>query len=413
MTNRPLVTQNTWSQDPNGVSVRSQANVWSNSLVTNLSPPVATIFRTPLTAFRSWHKDPSGVLYNYFQTQALEEVPPTLTIQSFDYPNPLGPRYPVDLRTWLGNPPITPPVPPTSNYDQPNPRGYTYPSDLRTFLQSIAPTNPIPSNVTNWPNPLGPLYPSSNNTWLRSGFNQLEAGVVQVPAEANYDWPNPRGYIHPSDLRTFTLNTALTLKALAPVPVAAFDWPNPVIRPWTPAPVVFTNSLQVLALQAPLTQKDFPNPVLRVYPTDRLSFYNRSDYLYGFINTPIAQYDWPVPKGPVFPVDNRTWIQTIIAAEDTPPRENYDQPNPVLGKWSPINLTFISGTSRELQALIQTPAKTTYDRPNPIGYTPALSIRTGQSYPIPLTLLTFVPPASTGLHSRYFFADMGRMWSNM
>lgn len=413
MTNRPLVIQNTWSRDPNGVSVRSQAEVWSNSLVTNLSPPTPTIFRTPLSAFKSWHKDPSGVPYSYFQTQALEEVPPTLSINAFDYPNPRGYQYPTDLRTWVSLPIPVLPIPPISNYDQPNPRGYTYPSDLRTFLQNIPPTNPIPSNVTNWPNPQWPLYPSSNSTWLRSGFNQLEGGVTQTPAEANYDWPNPRGYVYPSDLRTFVFGTQQSLKGLAPVPVQTYDWPNPIIKTWTPAPVVFTNALQGLALQAPLSNYNFPNPVLRINPTDRLSFINNSDYLYGFINSPIAQYDWPVPRGYVFPIENRTWIQTIIAAEDTPFRQNYDQPNPVLGKWSPVNLTFISGTSRELQALVQTPVKTTYDRPNPIGYTPALSIRTGQSYPIPLTLLTFVPPASTGLHSRYFFADMGRMWSNM
>lgn len=412
MTDRPLVTQRTWSQDPsNGVSVRSQADVWSNSLVTNLSPIIYQL-RPPLNAFRSWHKDPSAVPYGYTQTQAIEEVAPTLTIQSFDYPNPLSYQYPSSLRTWTNASISSPPAPPTSNYDQPNPKGYNYPSDLRTFTQNIALTNPIPSNVTNWPNPLGPLYPSSNRTWSYSGFNQLEGGVVLNPAEANYDWPVPSGYRYPSDLRTFTQNTSQSLKGITGTPVTSFNWPNPTLRSWTPANETYANALQILGLQAPLTNDDFPNPVLRIYPSEKLSFNNRSDLLYGFLNPPINQTEWPNPRGYTYPQDLRFWTQGIIAAEDTPPSNQYTWPNPVRSTTALNQLSYSLNTSPLLKALVQTPPKTNYDRPNPLRYPSGITIKVGESYGSPLTLTTFTPSITTGQHNRYFFANMGSMWSN-
>lgn len=368
-----------------------------------------------LVTTRSWTIDPSVAIGAQASRNSLATMlnPPTLQIQAYDYPNPRGYSFSNELRTWVNRAQLPVPVPPPTNYNQPNPIGYSSVIDRWTFTQNVPVTNPIPSFVTSWPNPLGPVYPSSNLSFINTGFNQLESGIIQIPAEANYDQPNPRGYVHPSDLRTFTLNTALTLKALAPVPVQSYDWPNPVIKPWTPAPVVFANALQTLAIAPPFFQTQWPNPIVGITPTDRLSFYSRSDILYGFINSPIAQYDYPNPRGYQFPVDLRTWTQVIIAAEDTPPFQltNYDQPNPVLSKWSPNNLTFINGTSRELAALVQSPPKTTYDRPNPVGYVPGIVIKSGESYSTPLTITTFVPPVSAGMHNRYFIADVGMMMS--
>lgn len=452
MTDRSIATQNTWSRDPYGVSTQSQANVWSNSLATSLSPPGATIFRGPLTAFRNPAINPFVGLFSQMDMGSAKDLLQTnpRPFGITDFPNPRGYTYPSDLRSFTQSP--VPPNPVSllsvnNEYDWPNPilNKYSPPAqstgvslgltavqssllfnqvydnpvrkswdgNLYSFIQNIAPTNPIPANVTNWPNPLGYQHPSSNRTWTALGFNQLQAGLTQVPAEANYDQPNPRGYVHPSDLRTFTQGTNQSLKGLTPVPLIPFDWPNPTVAKWTPAPVVFTNALQVLGLAPPFFQTDFPNPVLGKTPIDRLSFSNNSGLLQGFNSAPIAQYDWPNPRGYTYPSDLRTFWQGIIAAEDTPPNNQYNWPNPTLGRWSPGNLTFISGTSRELQAVVNTPAPTTYDRPNPPGYIPVIDIRTGQSYSIPLTLLTFVPPVSTGQHNRYFFADMGRMMSNM
>lgn len=349
-----------------------------------------------------------GVVARFQGTQ-----PPLPSAVNYDFPNPRGYVYPTDLRTWIGGKIISPPVPPTSNYDQPNPRGYTYPQDLRTFTQNIAPTNPIPSNVTNWPNPLIPIFSNEFRNHVNKGFNELEAGVVQVPAEANYDWPNPKGYQYPGDLRTFLQSTSQSLKSIIGTPVRALDWPNPVLRPWTPVPVVFTNALQVLGLQPPLNNYDFPNPVLRTNPTDRLSFNNRSDQLYGFLNSPINQTNWPNPRGYQFPQDLRFWSQGIIAAEDTPPRNQYYWPNPVVSTTSRNQLSYSLNVSPNLKAIVQTPPKTNYDRPNPPGYISSVTIRTGQSYSTPLTLSSFVPPVTTGQHNRPFFASMGCMWSNM
>lgn len=339
--------------------------------------------------------------------------PPLPSAVNYDFPNPRGPIFSNELRTWIGKAVPAPPSPPISNYDQPNPRGYVYSTELRTFLQNIAPTNPLPSNITNWPNPIGYQHPQDLRSWINKGFNELEAGIILIPAEANYDWPNPKGYIYPSDLRTFTQNTSQSLKSLAPVPLIPFDWPNPIVKTWTPAPVVFTNSLQGLGLQPPVKQLDWPNPVRQTNPVDYLSYTNRSDLLYGFLAPPINQTEWPNPRGYVYPSDLRFWSQGIIAAEDTPPGNQYAWPNPILGKWSPGNLTFISGISRELASVVNTPPATTYDRPNPTGPILAIGLKTGQSYSIPLPLLSFVPPVTTGQHNRYFFADMGSMWSNM
>src|SRR5260221_12231692 len=152
---------------------------------------------------------------------------------TFDYPNPRGYIFPFDLRNYTQS--QIPPAfvaTPFSNYDFPNPslrvstpsaqqgtvgallglravqssllfnQVYDNPvrkswdGNLYSFTQNIAPTNPIPANVTNWPNPNGSIYPQDLRSWTNKGFNELEAGVVLVPAEANYDQPNPRGYVY-------------------------------------------------------------------------------------------------------------------------------------------------------------------------------------------------------------------------
>lgn len=407
MTFRPLASTRLWTTDPS-VAVRSQAEVLTGHGNQFPSPsfPVTSVYdypnpRGPILSIenRTWTQSPS-------QTAPVLGLPLNL---SKDYPNPRGYQYPNNLLTWINGIPLTPPSPPTSNYDFPNPRGYSYSSDLRTFTQNIAPTNPIPSNVTNWPNPLGYSYPTDLRSYTKSGFNQLEAGVVQIPAEANYDWPVPRGPQYPSDLRTHLQSTSPLLKAIVFTPPPNMtDWPNPTLKTWTPAPVVFTNALQGLAIQGPLTNKDFPNPVLRTWSPINLTWLQTGGSLLGFLEAPNAQYDYPNPRGYQYPVGLLTWTQGIIAAEDTPFRMNYDQPNPTLGRWSPVNLTFIAGISRELASVVNVPPNMSYDRTNPIWPTYPSTVRTGESYGSSIAA-TSTPSAVSTITSHFFLADVGRM----
>jgi hypothetical protein len=122
-----------------------------------------------------------------------------------DLPNPRGPVFPIDLRTFTqstrlnligldtffghGGP----------NYDYPNPRGATYPSDLRTFTQSTK-------------------------------LNLLNQDKFFGLGGPYYDYPNPRGAQRSIDLINLT-SSGLALKlTVAPPLLGTFsqhDYPNP------------------------------------------------------------------------------------------------------------------------------------------------------------------------------------------
>lgn len=101
-----------------------------------------------------------------------------------------------------------------------------------------------------------------------------------------------------------------------------------------------------------------------------------------------------------------TNLNLLGGAAPVPPKENFDQPNPVLRKWSPINYGFTQNTSPELKAIVFTIPQGQQSYNNP---TLATVRRQDFNPPQPLPISTFVPPAVTYAPFHYFFADLGSM----
>jgi|SRR5579872_711503 len=96
-------------------------------------------------------------------------------------------------------------------------------------------------------------------------------------------------------------------------------------------------------------------------------------------------------------------LLTVVAPT---PKYQLDWPNPVLRKWSSVNLTHLQNTSPELEALTFTIPQGQQSFVNP--YLPTVR-RQDFNPPQPLSITTFVPPAVTTVHNTYFMADVGRM----
>jgi hypothetical protein len=146
------------------------------------------------------------------------------TSPPFDQPNPRGPIYPIELRTFLQSTKLnligkdvifgTPKA-----YDYPNPRGYIYPSDLRNFTQST-PLNIIGTDKFfglggpryDYPNPRSPQRAIDLINLTSSGLAlKLTVAPPNLGVFAQYDYPNPRGPQRSID--------ALTIAGSLPIPI--------------------------------------------------------------------------------------------------------------------------------------------------------------------------------------------------
>lgn len=262
-------------------------------LVPPQPPPSAFVIPLPLSftwdapnpwgaarAISLWtHTDFRGSV-GYFTLNSLTTYPIT-----YDYPNPIPPRYAIDLKTFV-NPggqagfvgkdifftnPGRGPV-----YDYPNPRGYvgtinlrtwTDPTKLQLLLQDTFFSGTGEGPVYDYPNPKGPPQGSiSNKTFINPGGQALLNGTdvfFQGPGMGpDYDYPNPRGYVPSIALRThidFAKLYYLASMYGAPGQAPAYDWPNP--RGKQPVALSFLFSTFNGISLVPQLNYDFPNPI--------------------------------------------------------------------------------------------------------------------------------------------------------
>ena len=172
---------------------------------------MATIFRPPLI----WPIPPAP--------QTRVEPPPNLLGNlllhadkffglsgnpTFDFPNPRGPGWPVDLRT-----------------------GFVSGVNLNLLHQDVFYTSPGRGPTFDWSNPRLPFW--SND--VRAGFVQarnlnLQDQFFTSPGRGpNYDWPNPvlRKPPEQAQLAEWPINLLGTTLA---VPIGRLmDWPNPPV----------------------------------------------------------------------------------------------------------------------------------------------------------------------------------------
>lgn len=301
----------------------------------------------------------------------------------YDYPNPRGKPFPVELRTWICPLAIAlfaSALPQVQQHSPPPPLGKPFPSDLRTFA------NPAEIQLV--------------------GQDKVFAGPGEVPP---YDYPNPRGKPFPSDLRTFVNPSEIQLVGqdsffAGPGVGPDYDYPNPnpgkpypvALRTWTQSPSLFGQDLFfTVAGQGP--DYDFPNPTLRKSSASAFAYQpnNMLPLITAVVYPATFVFDYPNPRGRTYPSDLRTFAAPLavnLAGQDRffgaagqPPA--YDFPNPTLrrssaaavGAWQPNNnLVF--------QVVVVLPATTVFDYPNPRGQTYAVGLRTFTGS-VPLNLL--------------------------
>jgi len=135
-----------------------------------------------------------------------EPVPEAAPFAQGEWPNPRGPQYSAELRTWTQWRHEFPALPaPFAQTHWPNPAGYRYSVGLRTFaeppkLQStLAPAAPAPFAQVEWPNPRGPQYSTGLRTWTQRRY---EFPALPAPFSQTH-WPNPAGYRYSVALRAF------------------------------------------------------------------------------------------------------------------------------------------------------------------------------------------------------------------
>lgn len=281
-------------------------------------------------------------------------------VQDYDYPNPIGKRYAVDLRTWAYSSPQfllssvdTVNLPCLTFSD--NPVYARSPIGLRTWTNNLLQTTLIgpaaaPFAQYDWPNPKGRTPGISLRTWIDPlklnlyGQDQLYGLPGQV---SDYDYPNPKGRPFPTELRTWAYNLLPnTLSIIQGVPFAQYDWPNPRgktgaigLRTWIdPLKTNLLGKDTQFAGPGQFRSYDYPNPKGKAYPQDLRTFISSTQLstLSIVFPMPFNQYDWPVPKGKLGTVSLRTWIDPVkqqLIGKDVqfagPGQfKSYDYPNP-------------------------------------------------------------------------------------
>ena len=254
------------------------------------------------------------------------------------YTNPRGHPYAVDLRSWLS--PITKPViKPVvlRGVAQPLPIPPIYPVQLRTWLKSSLPIEPpaptVPPDLGDkvfrgplYTNPRAPQY----HVQLRSAFGRIppEPAVAVVPF-AEYDWPNPRGYVQPIDLRTITAGYNKNLIGQDQLPTGDIKTELPrgpeyhiQLRNWT-----WNYNLNLIA------QDKLPTGVeiTALPPQPPLSAIQLRTWI-NFVNLalttappvkPFNQQDWPLNTGPRQPVQifTASYNKNLIGRDRLPFRQ--------------------------------------------------------------------------------------------
>jgi len=349
-----------------------------------------------------------------------QAFPPVFPPQptNYDWPNPRGPGFNPEFRTWIeeGNnlPPfggIGPPQP--IDYDWPNPqRGAVRCIDLLTWTQ--AGNAPVANVITRSPLYTAIIPPRFNpelRTFAGPGNNLSPPAAAAPPPGPNLDWPNPRGPVPAISLKTWLNATALQLIGQdqffgAPGLAPAYDFPNPrgatagiVLRTWSDA-------VRLPLIAQPAPNLDWPNPIAR-FPRDLSWVAQFNIQLHAIAAAPFANYDWPNPRAPVPASDLRTWtgsgrldligLDQFFAGPGQPPA-CLDWPNP-RGAVAAIELrTFAAGIAEvNLPAIIYPATFGLFDWPNPRGAVPGIALR------------TFIDPVRTWLIGRdQFFGAPGQ-----
>lgn len=346
------------------------------------------------------YPNPRGYAYPTELRTHLDPLKILLLVPSrqLDWPNPLGPRRnpdfigPVNLSLvgqdqFFGAPGQGP------VYDYPNPRGYQFPIDLRTQLQSTAPylQTTAPFYQTQWPNPPLAAQPATS---LRTHLDPLKLTLL-VPF-AQTDWPlPPRAAPYPISLRTHIERNISLLNGQDTIygangQVPTYDWQNPR-GPLRGNQYFVDRNLAALngkdtiyGANGEVPAYDWQNPrgyqyaiTLRTWTEHNTPLLYGQDTFFGEMGQGPANLDWPVPKGPVFPIDLRTFYQGFYIAPQTPPQLPpfaYDYPNPRAYQFSNEFRTWTQGITALTQ--VHTPSPTNYDFPNPRGPQAAIDLRT-------------------------------------
>jgi len=291
---------------------------------------MATIFRQPLivvtwrvrqdNTFQQQDNTLNNVLVGrdtFFQGQGQSQV--------YDYPNPRGYRYPLDVRSYTQG--INFPLFLTSLPSRPlewiNPRGYPFPLENRTYVDPqefwLFGTDKFFTGAGqgpnyDYPNPLVKrLLPI--DAFIPAGLSSGPLGLVVLNPFQNYDQPNPLRAAFPVSLRSniffYVYDDSTAFFSL--------DWPNPVIkRPNLELRTLLTNNLYSNTLyqtpDAPKYETDWPNPLAYLrgitLRTGELSL------LQSTLNPGIQNPGFPAivdnPKGYAFSTQLRTYTATIL-----------------------------------------------------------------------------------------------------
>jgi hypothetical protein len=158
----------------------------------------------------------------------------------FDQPNPRGPLYPIELRTFLQSTKLTLIGQDTffghggPNYDWPNPRGYAQPIDLKTWMQST-PLNLVGKDKFyglggpsyDYPNPRAPQRSIDLINFTSSGLALTRTIAPPLLTLANYDFPNPRGPQRSIDALSITGSLNIPLFTIFGTPALVFSVDRP------------------------------------------------------------------------------------------------------------------------------------------------------------------------------------------
>lgn len=191
-------------------------------------------------------------------------------------------------------------------------------SAQNTLLTTLA----RPFNQTDWPVPRGPAFPVENRTFVDSvKLNLLGKdkffGLAGAP---QFDWPVPKGAVFPTENRTF-INQLGIPHYTTPIsyvfrpPLVTRIWPKFYLHDssWIPNTV-----LNTLPKAVPSHQTDWPNPRGPTFPTDLRTFVNSvelqligKDLLFGAAGQ-VPTYDWQNPRGKPSPNDYGTWVVNLL-----------------------------------------------------------------------------------------------------
>lgn len=236
-----------------------------------------------------------------------------------------------------------------------------------TGINILVHTNPVPFHQTNWPVPPGPRQGSIE---LRTFLNALELLLLPLPPRRQSDWPVPPGRL-PGVVtnRTWVDVGGININLHKnPYPFRLTDWP------------VTAGARRSIELLTWLWWKS-PPPIV-VGPA------------------PFFQTDWPNPRGPLFPLENRTFLNPLeILLLPLPPIRQFDWPVPLRPEWP----RFLRDYNRSVNlGLLPLPTIRQYDWPVPRG---AASMVWRIMVDHNLLTTTLVPPAaSTGYDFWHYYS---------